>query len=475
MEFYDREDELAALNKINRLSTEGSHLTIVIGRRRVGKTELIKEFLKNQVDKNIYFFVYRKEPKLLLEEFVQIWNKEIGFLPQLSNFTDFFRLLFQYAEKEKIIIVFDEFQNFQYVDPSIFSILQHLWDEWNKKTRMNLVIIGSLVSMIQKIFTDKKEPLFGRATNQLSIAPLRFEVIRRIFNDYGETRLERVIEFYSLFGGIPKYYFLMHKGNLFKKDAGRVLKELLFSREALLKNEIPMILMEEFGGKYQLYLSILEAIALGKSKMSEIASAVGIKVNSLPKYLNTLAGEHQIIERKVPVTEKRPWKSKQGLYFIKDNFTRFWFAFVYRHSAYFEIENFDFLLDFVKQNLPGFTGFAFEDIVKQILLKVQEKEFFRFEKIGSWWNRQEEIDLIGLNEAEKKILFVECKWRSQPVDKKILSELKRRSSLIAWHKEKWVEYFLVVSKSGFTQGAKKMAEKEGILLWDRQDLEAGFT
>ena len=464
MKFYNRNEELNEIERVWNLCNKSMHFTVVSGRRRVGKTELVKQFYKDK--EHLYFFVGRKKVPLLLEELSSIARSKIEKFPTLIKFDEFLEFLLNNVSK-KTVIFFDEFQNFKYVDESIFSDFQKVFDRNKEKVKVHIIIAGSHVTLINKIFSDNKEPLFGRATEKYVLKPLTFKIIYDMLEDLKIKNIEEKIKWYSVFGGIPKYYVTAEEQGIKGNDILSALKILLFRDFAPLKDEARSILIEEFGSEHPSYFSILEAIALGNSEMTTIANKSGINIKSISKYLSLLVKDFGYLSYEVPITEERPWKSKRGRYFLSDNFFRFWFRYIYRNRSDYEIGNYDVLLNKIKKDFDSFLGRSFEEISKQLLVELNNQNVlaFKFEKIGRWWWRDKEIDLVALN-GNKQIAFFEAKWKSlsKRESLKILTELKEKSKFVDWSRKK--EYFGLIAKK---IESKDELRELGYLAYDLED------
>jgi len=472
MKFYDRQDELKLLERLDRVSRKSAQFSSIVGRRRVGKTELIKQHLSS-TKRGIYFFVAEKSSNSLLAEFSNELKLVFPHAPLFSNWKDFFTFLFSEAQRTHLTIIFDEFQNFSRVEPALFSTLQRLWDEWKDKTKVHLIVVGSVVGLMKQIFQDKKEPLFGRLSREIFLAPLGFESIRDICRDQGHKKLQDIAVIYGIFGGIPKYYVMMEEWGLGAKPIKTVLKELLFCPNAPLQNEVNQVVIQEFGAASSTYISILEAIASGKTRISEIAGPTGVSATSLSKYMRELTNVYEILEREVPLGEKI-WRSKRGQYRIKDNFVRFWMSTIFRNYSLYEQGNYDYFLSRLETIIAEFMGRAFEDIMKEVLIILNErgKLPFRFDEIGRWWWRGEEIDLAAINWQTRELLLVEVRWRNELADSSVLLDLKRKAHLVKLGQKKI--YYMVISKSGFKPSIQKLTDKD-VLLWDLSKIGNVFS
>lgn len=463
MQFYNRKTELSRLDELTQRSEHFAQFTSLIGRRRVGKTELVRQHLKD-VRTGLYFFVEKRPSHGLLIEFSERLKQAMPHAPIFSEWKDFFVFLFAESQRMPLVVVFDEFQNFLSVEPSVYSILQGVWDEWHKRCKIHLIVIGSVVGLMKKVFQESKEPLYGRLTQEISLAPLPLESVFQICYNLSFTSTEGILTLYGIFGGMPRYYELIESMGLDGKPVEEILQKALFSSFAPFRNEVREIILTEFGGNSYTYIAILEAIATGKSRLSEIAGPVGLLATSLPKYMKELSDVFELIQREVPVTEKS-WKTKKSRYKIRDRFINFWMRFVYRRLSIYEAGNYQYFLEKLSIYLAEFMGIAFEEIIKELLqtLNRQGEAPIDFHKIGRWWKRQNEIDLVTLNQDTEEALFVECKWTSRPVDIGVLHKLKRRSEDVPAGRGGC--YYLLVSKSGFTSRLQQ-AQDDHTFLWN---------
>ncbi|MBU4369996.1 ATP-binding protein [Patescibacteria group bacterium] len=466
MKFYNRQQELEELNKIYQASNQKAHLVIIKGRRRIGKTTLaLKSIEKRQ---KIYLFVTKKKPKLLLEDFEkELKNFGIPFIGHLNSFDDFFELIFQYSKNKFLIVILDEFQNFKYVDPSVFSILQKYWDKYKDKSKIILVIIGSMTTLMKKIFLSRHEPLFGRSTNSLEIHPLNIKTIAKILKDMKLNPHKNLLYYYAIFGGIPKYYDLIDTENLYNHSLKQILFHLVFKKNAKLQEEGETLLIEELGKNYFTYFSVLEAISRGRTKLTEIANMVGIPVASIGKYLDELENYYQIIERRSPIFSKPTTRISR--YYIKDNFLRFWFRYVYKNKGLLEQGQIDGVMNFVFKNLPTFSGLIFEDMIKQLLIqKNRDNDFlFSFDTISSYWGRANfDIDIVAANEKTKEIFFGECKLSSKQINDKLIKGLKSNAEKCKWNIKKRKEYFGIFVADKMQQKKKEKLLKERVHVWE---------
>lgn len=413
MKFYNRENELKILNDVEQSSKDCSKMTFIVGRRRIGKTALIKEGYKN---KNfIYFFISKKNEKLLCEEFVKNLSQAgIKVYGSFTKFSEIFSFLMNYAETEKITLVIDEFQEFQKINSSIYSDIQNIWDQHKKHSKMNLVLSGSIYSLMKKIFENNKEPLFGRADKKINLSPFDINTIKEIYLDIcPEYNSEDFLAFYIITGGIAKYIELFYNNKLYSLNK---ILDFFFSSNSILLDEGKNLLIEEFGKDYATYFSILALIADSKTSRTEIES---ILEKNIGGYLDRLENEYSIIKKIKPIFSRPGGRTQK--YIINDNFLSFWFRYVYKYKSAVEIENFNSLKQFIKKDFKTFSGkFLEKYFIEKLKLSGE------FTNIGNYWEKgnQNEIDIVAVNEFDKKALFAEVKLNKEKIN---LNKLKAKS------------------------------------------------
>jgi len=466
MVFINRKKELGFFK--NRLDKSQPEFIVVYGRRRVGKTETILQAFKNQPD-FIYLLANSSTSKKQLEEFSRIIGKalkqELLLSNPFNNWRDFWMYLAKQSQKQRIVVVIDEFPNLIKIEPSIVNILQGIWDlKFQKETRIFLILCGSSMSMMEKEVLGYKSPVYGRRTGQLKFNSLDFFNVQKFFPKYST---QKQIEAYAVLGGIPAY-LRQFDGNLTLEEN---IKKNILTQGSFLSQETAFILREELS-EPRYYFSILESVALGKTKLSDIINDTGLAKGHVSKYLAVLQ-DLGFVERIVPVTQKHPHKSRLGLYKLKDNFFRFWFRFLHPYLDEFERQDINSLFGRINKQFPQFVSLVFEEVSQEWLwrLNSQKKLLFKFEKIGKWWHKAEEIDLVAFNKETDQILFGEVKWQNRLIGFKELADLKIKSKLVKWGTKNRKEHFLLASKSGFEKSLKQTAKKEKIILMDLKNLK----
>lgn len=432
---------------------------VITGRRRVGKTELIKEFIRGK--KALYYFVdSNKSIEVLLREFSQ-YTAEMLKLPsyvKIDSPESLVEFIFTHGE---IVVVFDEFQRFQKIYHAFITQLQKNWDIRGKESKVFLIVSGSSVGMIKKIFIAGGAPLFKRADNIITLKPFKAQQILTVLDDLGIKELKEKLNLYFLFGGTIYYYRLLEKYEC--KNLADALKKLIFNDLAPLQREMSDVLIEEFGKEHATYYEIFSAIADGKAKQKEIADHTHISASSLPPYLDELINILDLVEHRVPVTEEDT-RSKKGRYFLKDNFFRFYARFIYRNMSLYKSGRYDLLMEKTLSEWSTFSGWAFEEMVQEIL---REEFSGEYERIGSWWNRRgDEIDLLAL--SRNKGLAVEINNTELSIEEalNIIEELKEKRELVKG----------INAKITFGVAARKLEGKnelrdQGYFAWDLDDLK----
>lgn len=418
MKFYDRESELQLLEATRQRAETSARMTVIVGRRRIGKTTLVSEaFRETQM---LYFFISRKNEALLCEEFaVEIENKLNH--PVLGTFTEFdklFEYLLLLSENRHFTLILDEFQEFYNINSVVYSEMQNLWDQYKNRSKINLVLSGSIFALMKKIFENAKEPLFGRTNEKIHLKPFSIITLKEIFEDY---RLQNysandLLAFYMLTGGVAKYVELFAEKGCFTLEL--MLNEI-FRDNSLLIEEGKNLLIEEFGREYATYFSILALIASSKTSRSEIESILGKNVGG---FLDKLENEYQLIKRIRPIFAKPG--SKTMKYFIDDNFLNFWFRFIFKHRTAIEIGNLRYVKDLVLRDFEMYSGQFLEKYFREKLALSGN-----FSQIGRYWNQksQFEIDIVAINESENKVLIAEVKRNKNNIR---LSHLKTNSKEI---------------------------------------------
>ena len=455
-QFLDRDQELEWFEK-NYQKKENSFL-ILYGRRRIGKTELIKQFIKDKP--HIYFLSGTKTEKdniLELQQIMADFLKDDIF--NKIQFTGWEELFKEFVKKTKrpTIIAIDEFPFLIEANKAIPSIFQKIWDEILKDKKIMLIICGSSIGMMETQVLGYKSPLYGRRTGQWKLKPFLFKDLELIFKN---TSFENRLKYFSILDGIPYY--------LNKMDVEKSLtwnfKNRIFQKGEYLYEEAENLLRQEFREPRN-YFSILQAISEGYNKYGEICNRTGLNKSLASQYLSNLLELH-IIKKEIPITQKK--ESRNAHYHLSDNYIDFWFEFIYPNKSIIEEDRQDILLSGISERLKKHYSFVFEEICRQIMQNI----FPSIGKIGRWWHKGIEIDIVGINEENSNIVFGECKWTDKKVDTNVLEKLKRKSKEVKWKNSKRKEEFILFSKSGFTKNLQGISEnQQNVKLYDVQRLE----
>ena len=454
MKFINRHNELSFLEKLYR--SGGFQFVPVYGRRRIGKTRLVQEFIKDK--KALYFFADSVPETEQLKNLGKIAG-ELFKDPILisAGFKDWYQFFSYLKEKQpsKLVIVIDEFPYLVYSNPAISSVFQKGIDEYLKKTNIFLILMGSSIGMMEKEVLFYKAPLYGRRTASLEIQEMPFNVLKEFLPGKSFADLMRI---YSILGTVPAY---IEKYNP-RHDVFRNTAELILDKGTFLYNEIEYILMEELREPRN-YFVILKAIAQGKRKLSEIINETGFDKSLVSRYLDILRNL-RFVEKKIPVTEKYPEKSKQGIYILHDKFFAFWFKYVFPNRSRLEIGNADYVLRMIKDSFEHHISGIYEDACMDLCADLMRDGLIQYTLLGRWWNKNDEIDVVALDEETKTAYFGECKWSGKKVGDDIFRELVRKAHSVDWHNGVRKERYMLFSKSGFTQRLTELAKKEGVLL-----------
>lgn len=398
MKFYNREKELQQLQHWSQQAEETStgHLTMVIGRRRVGKTALLQQAFST--DKSLYLFISRKAEPLLAEEFIEQIKVQLEtpIFGQVRQLKEVFQILLQYSEQQPLTLIFDEFQDIQRINPSFFSDMQNLWDQYKNRSKLHLICCGSIYSLMTHLFQNAKQPLFGRADHRINLKPLHPSIIKQLMQEHQHYSAEHLLTWYCISGGIPKYLEW-----LVQTESTESLWPQLMNEHSLLIEEGKYRLVEEFGQDQETYFSILAAISSGKTSRPEIESLLE---HSIGPQLKKLESEFEIIKRQQPILSKPG--SRLVKYRLTDPFLSFWFRYIHRHRSTAEIGNFKFIQRLLESDFNNYSGRWLEELFKELLA-----ETGNYSQIGSYWERgnQNEIDIVAINELEKTALIAEVK------------------------------------------------------------------
>ncbi|HEY3489833.1 MAG TPA: ATP-binding protein [Candidatus Deferrimicrobiaceae bacterium] len=460
MPFVGRTEELRFLGKHHE-GTEFRFIPIY-GRRRVGKTTLVREFVKDRPA--IYFLAdtvseseqLKNLGRAVGEHFEDTLLVENGF----RDWQQFFKYLSDKCAKRRLVLAIDEFPYLVSANKAISSIFQNGIDTYLKKTGLFLILLGSSIGMMEREVLFAKAPLYGRRTGSLEVRELPFLALKDFFPGMDFRKRAAI---YATFGTLPAYLEKIRPNESIIRNIG----EQILDRHSFLYNEVEFLLREELREPRDYYV-ILRAIAQGKRKLSEIINDTGFEKSHASRYLDVLRSIG-LVEKEMPSTERTPEKSRIGLYRLHDRFFGFWFKYVLPNRGKIEIGNPDHVLREVEQTLDMHVSIAYEFIARELFLDVAKQEKWPITAIGRWWSRNEEIDFVALDEEERSIWFGECKWSRKKVGTDIYENLVRKAGLVEWNIGKRSERFILFSRSGFTPAMHEVAKRENVILVEGEE------
>lgn len=449
--FIGRERELDALNKLYK--SNKFEFAVIYGRRRVGKTALINEFIGDK--KAIYFMGVESNAKQNLENFSKSIMEFASGIETESSFLSFqaaLECVFKLAENERIILAIDEYPYVARSSKSLASTLQLLIDKYKDTSKLMLILCGSSMSYMEDHVLAYKAPLYGRRTAQMKLLPFDFEETCRYFKNLSDEDKALI---YGVVGGTPQYLLQMDD----KLSVEDNIKNTYLNPISFLYEE-PTNLLKQEVREPAIYTAIITAIATGSSRMSEISSKVGEDTNVCTNYIKNLMNLG-IVQKETPYGEKA---SRKSVYSIEDNMFRFWYRFVLDNNSIIARGAADLVYKRIEPQLSDYMGKVFEEICKQYLWKqlLSGNCPVEFNSLGRWWGNdpkeksRTEIDIMG-EQDKNTALFAECKWTNEKVDLGVLETLVKRSNLFSYK----TNHYYLFSKSGFTKGCIDKANEMG--------------
>ena len=452
--FIGRNRELTSLDKF--YMSEKFEFVVIYGRRRVGKTSLINQFIRDK--KMIYFMGIESNAKQNLENFsknILEYGTGIQTESAFLSFQAALEYVFKLAEKERLVLVIDEYPYVARSSKSLASILQLLIDKYKETSKLMLILCGSSMSYMEDHVLAYKAPLYGRRTGQMKILPFDFADTCRYFKNFSAEDKALI---YGIIGGTPQYLLQMDDRLSIEEN----IKNTFLNPTSSLFDEPENLLKQEVR-EPALYNAIITAIATGASRMAEISTKVGEDTSICANYLKNLIALG-LIQKETPYGEK---ESRKSIYSIDDNMFRFWYRFIPENSSVIARGAADLAYRRIEPYLSDYMGKVFEEICKQYLwnMLLDGKSPVEFKELGRWWGAnpitrsQEEIDIMGVQDKDT-VMFGECKWTSEKVDLGVLEKLEERSQLFHYHKV----YLYLFAKKGFTKGCIDKAKERGNVL-----------
>ena len=449
--FVGREKELQGLERAYKAG--GFQFPVIYGRRRVGKTALINEFVKGK--NTIFFTGLETNAKHNLENFSKSifdYTSGFGVAPIFPNFQEALEYIFKLSNEKRLVLVIDEYPYVAKSYRGFASVLQLLIDKYKDTSKLFLILCGSSMSFMEEQVLGYKSPLYGRRTAQFKVLPFDFFESRRCFNNFSALDMALI---YGMAGGTPQYLLKMDDSLSVEEN----IKNSFLNTGSYLFEE-PNNLLKQEVREPATYNAIIAAIATGSSKLSEISSKVGEETSACSIYLNNLISLG-IIKKETPITEK---SSRKTIYVIEDNMFRFWYRFVPANISIIQNGMIELAYKNIADQLSSFMGTVFEGICKQYLWRLNRegRAAMTFMDSGRWWGNdpeiksEVEIDILATADKDSAI-FCECKWTNDDVDTGVLDTLVRRSKLFHFVNK----YFYLFAKNGFTDGCARRAEELG--------------
>lgn len=405
MKFFDRESELAQLEQQRKIAfNDHSQMTVLTGRRRIGKTMLIRKSCEEST--MVYLFVSRSNEAMLCSGFAKVINETLKniFVPiQIDSFADLFEMLMRAGRTEKFNLVIDEFQEFFYINPTVFSKIQDIWDRYKDTTHVFFVASGSVYTLMNRIFLDAKEPLYGRCDSIIKLKPFATNVLKEVLAEYkpGYTS-EDLLALYAFTGGVPKYVDLLMQNECTDVNA---MIDYIVQPYSTFVDEGNALLIQEFGRKYGNYFALLADIAGGRNTLAELGQSMGD--TNIAGHIKRLEEDYELIAKKRPIFAKEATQTVR--FEISDLFLKFWFRYFVKYRSMVELENYGLLAELIKADYPTYSGLVLESYFKQ---KMAESGEYR--NIDSWWQAKKgkeacEIDIVGIKADNKTAVVAEVK------------------------------------------------------------------
>lgn len=464
--FIGRERELASLKEF--YEKDGIGMTVIYGRRRIGKSTLITEFVK---DKKTIFYTATKVGK---NRNLELFSKQVVdlFLPGVENISfNTIEAVFDFIDKnvkdDKLVLVIDELPYWAEKDDALLSVLQKYIDTvWNNKN-LKIILCGSALSFMENKVLSEKSPLFGRRDSQIKLEAFDYLDAAKFVPDYSNE--DKAI-CYGITGGVARYLAMIDPA----KSVDENIVRLFFRTDGYLYDETRNLLTQEFSD-ISIVNNIVEQIASGENALNIIAGKIGEKeqtvLYSLDKLINV-----GLVEKKKCITDEKNKKKTQ--YVLKDYMFKFWYEFIPKATSVIEIGQGEvYYTKVVKPALHSFMGAVFEDMCRYYTLKQGIKgEYGCFiTSVGSWWGveniadkngeirtQSTDIDVVAISEIDKKAVIGECKFKNEKIDKGIYETLIRRGKLITAKYK--VSKYIFFSLSGYTDWFESLSDEDVLLL-----------
>ena len=460
-QFVNREGELEMLD--SRFDGETAELIVVYGRRRLGKSALVREALCDR-DNAIYWQATEETPDVQLDSFVEAASREF---PILEDIKRDWEPVLKVLGGQDAIVVLDEFPYLIESDSAVPSKIQRIWDLHLESTAVTLVLVGSSISIMEDKVLGGGSPLYGRRTATIDLPPLELGDAQRL---YPEDDPDAILQTWGVFGGTPYYLqALTPSASLAENIQSHVLSE-----HGVLHNEPEFLLRTEFGiQEPQTYYTILRAIAKGKREANEIADFVGVSSNALGAYLSKLR-RLRLVERDIPVTAD-PHSSRKSRYRLTEPLFRFWFEYVYGQTGTLTQLGENAYAEVVEPTFTSYMGPMFERVCQNALPLLVPKMYLG---IGYWWHKQHELDVVGLA-SDGTLVAGECKYTTREMHEGDLADLERSAAVIDWTPPGGgdvTSHYCCFCRSGFSEGLQQAAmERDDVSLFTPADVVNAYS
>lgn len=454
-QFVNRADELAELER--RYNSDQAEFIILYGRRRLGKSELVRQSLEGREDA-VYYQAVESTAHNQLEQFVRAVTEQF---PELQRYQQDWETLLEELGTRDAVVVIDEFPFLIEEDSSLPSVIQRVWDLSLKETGVTLILIGSSISVMEEKVLAGGSPLYGRRTAVLYLEPLSLQDVAAFVPEYDA---ETTMTTWAIYGGTPYYLQTLDADNSLSEN----VTQSILSEQGLLHSEPEFLLRTELT-QPNTYFSILRAIAHGRRTPNEIAGMAGVESASLSSYLQKLR-RLRLVERHIPVTAS-PTSSKRGRYRMAAPLFRFWFRFVYGKQDQLRLLGADAFEEIVAPELADYVSPLFEQVCQDVLVRLSDR---RILDIGQWWYKEHELDILGLTESG--LIAGECKFTSNPVSEGVLTTLERTTEHVRWTDmpTDGETQYVIFSRSGYTEDLKrKAAERNDVELFTLDEILYG--
>lgn len=459
-DFVGRSRELQVLD--NLWASNKATLLILYGRRRVGKTRLLTHWLQKSADRGLYWVA---EPSSALSQLRSFSQALMTFMdPEAEIPADFtfsswelaFRQLSLYAQNHRVALFIDEVTYVIDVDSEFVGVLQKVWDRWLSDSNLMLALAGSQMGLMRQHLLNYDAPLYGRAATQMQLPPLPYGTTHDYFPDYSA---EERVKLYAMWGGVPAYWERLDA----KLSITDNLRRNILPAHAWMIDE-SRILLQDFITDLHNYVGILRAIADGQQAMSDISTRTGLNSSKASFYLSVLRDTGFVV-RDVPISQ-RGTDSRRGRYSVTDPYLRFFYRFMSAYQSKLALGQMEEMLKLIQEALPGFIGDnTWQELCREWVLRASSQGELPLpvEEVGSEWNKNHVIDVVGISEKERSLILGDCFWDNVPVGPKVIEDLIHKTNIMVPKSgQPWSVYYVLFSAGGWSDEARQLAEQTAL-------------